>query len=144
MKVPQVLPKSNQVEKVVFQESYFSIIHNQEDNWLYVSWQDNQTEETLLRGSEHMLKWVKSTGSTKLINDSSNFTQTWPNLINWWAENYAPRLQEAGLEYFAWIYGDKNVIKPTADAILQKEKSDILVMVFDNLKTAETWLRSVR
>jgi|SRR5688572_7812350 len=144
MKVPQVLPKSNQVEKVVFQESYFSIIHNQEDNWLYVSWQDNQTEETLLRGSEHMLTWVKSTGSTKLINDSSNFTQTWPNLINWWAENYAPRLQEAGLEYFAWIYGDKNVIKPTADAILQKEKSDILVMVFDNLKTAETWLRSVR
>ena len=144
MKVPQVLPKSHQIEKVVLQESYFSIIHNQEENWLFVQWKGDQTEETLLRGSEHMLTWVKKTGSTKLINDSSNFTQTWPNLINWWAENYAPRLQEAGLEYFAWIYGDKNIIKPTADAILQKEKSDILVMVFDNLKTAETWLRSIR
>ena len=131
-------------DKLILDKSFVSIYYNATENWLYIQWKGDQTEETLLRGSEQMLECVKSTGSTKLINDSSNFTQTWPNLINWWAENYAPRLQEAGLEYFAWIYGDKNIIKPTADAILQKEKSDILVMVFDNLKTAETWLRSIR
>ena len=144
MKITPVLPKTSQSEKVILKESYFSITHNQEDNWLYILWEGEQTEETLLRGSEHMLTCVKSTGSTKLINDSSNFTQTWPKLINWWADNYAPRLQAAGIEYLAWIYGDNNIIKPTADAILKKEKSDILVMVFDNLRTAETWLRSVR
>ena len=33
--------------------------------------------------------------------------------------------------------------KELADALLQKEKSEILVMVFDNLKTAEIWLRSM-
>ena len=131
-------------EKLILEKSFVSIYYNATENWLYIQWKGDQTEETLLRGSEHMLTCVKSTGSTKIINDSSNFTKTWPNLVNWWANVYSYRLQEAGIHFFAWIYGDQNIIKPTADAILQKEKSEILVMVFDNLKTAEIWLRSVR
>ncbi len=131
-------------EKTILEESYLSISYNEAENWLYVDWKKDQTQEQLLTGVEQLLDCVKQTGSTKIINDSSNLNTSWPHLIDWFAYEYAPRLQHAGIEHFAWIYNDGNIIKPTADAILQKEQSEIIVMVFDNLRTAEIWLRSIR
>lgn len=131
-------------ERSLIDESYISISYNTAENWLYVLWKGDRTKENLLRGSEQLLNSVVSTGTNKIINDSSNLTKPLPDVVDWFAHVYAPQLEKTGIEYFAWIYDDQNVIKPTADSILQKEKSDIIVMVFDKVQTAETWLRSVK
>lgn len=131
-------------EKVLLAESYITVTQNEAENWLYCKWQGNRTAENLVKGAEQLLACIKATGTHKLINDSTELTTSVPDIEDWIAVNFAPRLQEAGIHYFAWIYNDENLIKNFADSVLRKEKSDILVMVFDNLKTAEIWMSSVQ
>jgi len=137
-------PEQTETEKVILAEKHFTVTHNVAENWLYCKWKGERTAEKLIKGAEQLLECVKTTGCRKLINDSSELAQSVPDLVDWIAVNFAPRLQEAGIQYFAWIYNDQNKIKNFADSVLSKEKSDILVMVFDNLKTAEIWLGSVQ
>ena len=144
MKITELPTSLSPVEKVILKESFVSISHNETENWLYIFWEGERTSETLMQGAEILLKCVQETGCTKIINDSSAFSNAWPNLIDWFAIQYAPRLQAAGVQYFAWIYDDQNLTKLAADAILEKEKSDIIVMVFDKVNTAKTWLRAIR
>ena len=131
-------------DKFILKKDFVTVTNNEAENWLYVLWSGERTQETLLSGAELLLECVRTTGANKIINDSSDSKNAWPNLIDHFALHFAPRMQEAGVQYFAWIYDDKNVTKHSADAILQKETSDILVMVFDNVRNAEIWLRAVR
>lgn len=144
MKITETPISLSPAEKVILKESYVSVTHNAEENWLYILWQGERTSQTLMQGAETLLHCIKETGTTKIINDSSASLNAWPNLIDWFAVQYAPRLQAAGIQYFAWIYDDKNVTKQAADAILKKERSDIIVMVFDKVQNAKTWLQAIR
>jgi hypothetical protein len=128
---------------LLFQESYISIYYNKVEKWLYVQWHGERTNETVMNGAEQMIRLAQETKAHKLINDSTDFTNQWPNLIEWVADNVAPRLEEAGVQFLAWIYNDQNPTKIAADEILKREQSEIIVMVFDNLQTAETWMRSI-
>lgn len=135
--------KTSEQDILLFQESYVSIYFNKVEKWLYVHWQGERTVETLMNGAEQMIRLAKETNSHKIINDSTDFTNQLPNVIDWVADSVAPRLEAAGVHFLAWIYNDQNPTKIAADEILKREKSDIIVMVFDNLQTAETWMRSL-
>jgi hypothetical protein len=143
MRNSKLTPNLARIEKTLLQKSYLIISHNITDNWLYVKWKGERSKENMMEGAEFMLQFVEETGCHKIINDSTEYTQAWPNIIGWVADEFVPRLEKAGIQYFAWIYDDKNLAKVPADAILKREKSDIMVMVFDNVPTAETWLRSI-
>ena len=96
MKITELPISLSPVEKVILKESFVSISHNETENWLYIFWEGERTSETLMQGAEILLKCVQETGCTKIINDSSAFSNAWPNLIDWFAIQYAPRLQAAG------------------------------------------------
>lgn len=128
---------------LLFEASYVSIYYNNVEKWLYVHWQGERTVETLMNGAEQMIRLAKETKAHKLINDSTDFTNQLPNIIDWVADNVAPRLEAAGVQFLAWIYNDQNPTKIAADEILKREQSEIIIMVFDNLQTAQTWMRSI-
>lgn len=130
-------------DTLLFKESYVSIYYNKVEKWLYVHWQGERSAENLMYGAEQMIRLAIENKCHKVINDSSEVTNQLPNTINWLADNYAPRLEAAGVQFLAWIYNDKSPAKLAADAVLKREQSDIIVMVFDNRQTAETWMRSI-
>jgi hypothetical protein len=140
---PKLKLSTSEQDTLLFQEPYVSIYYNKVEKWLYVYWQGERTIETLKNGAEQMIRLAKETKAHKIINDSTDFTNPLPNVTEWVADSVAPRLEAAGVQFLAWIYNDQNPTKLVADEILKREQSDIIIMVFDNLQTAETWMRSI-
>ncbi|KAA9326057.1 hypothetical protein [Adhaeribacter soli] len=99
--------------------------------------------ESFQDGSARILHFLQQTGVHKMILDSSTYQgETLAEIIAGGTE-FARKLADAGLEYMAWIYGDKSLAQSTADEILAREKTDVVVLNFDNVRLAEIWLRSL-
>ena len=127
----------------LFREDFLTLYLNKSDNWIYADWTGFQTNETIKNGSEHLLQAILDSGVHKLINDNTHLTGMKANAVEWLALNFAPRLQTAGLQYLSWIYKTNSFSEASADLVLSTSKTDIIVIVFDNVAMAEKWLRSV-
>ncbi len=128
---------------LLYQKDFLRIYYNTINHWVYADWVGYQTTETIKTGAELLLKAVAETQSYKLINDNTNLTGMKANAVEWLSKDFSPRLYKAGLQYLAWIYKTRSLSEPSADDVIAQSKSDIIVIVFDNVATAETWLKSV-
>jgi hypothetical protein len=90
-----------------------------------------------------VLQAIKDTHNHKLINDNTHLAGMKANAVEWLALEFAPRLEAAGLQYMSWIYKTDSISESSADSVLGLSKTDILVIVFDNIGMAEKWLRTV-
>lgn len=131
-------------QKLLFQEDFVTIYHNVPEGWIYADWTGFQTNHTIKTGAELLLQAIEETQVYKLINDNTHMTGIRANAIEWLAMDLAPRLQNAGLQYVGWIYKTNSFTEASADNVLGLSQTDIIVIVFDNVSTAEKWLRSVR
>ena len=137
-------PPSLATQSLLYKKDYLAIYHNSKDAWIYADWMGHQTNHTIKEGSEKILELVQGKRIHKLINDNTHLTGIRANAIEWLALDLAPRLQKAGLQYIGWIYKTNSLGEVSADHVLSLSQTDIIVIVFDNVLTAEKWLRSVR
>jgi hypothetical protein len=132
-----------QTHTLLFSNTHISIFHNKDHNWLYCRWEGERTLESFVNGSEHILYYLQDTRVHKMILDSSTYQgETLDEIIAGGTE-FARQLADAGLEYLAWIFGENSLAQSTADEILAREKTEVVVLNFDNLRLAEIWLRSL-
>lgn len=127
----------------LFADNIISIFYNQDAAWLYSRWEGERSLQNLVSGGNQILHYLKETGSNKMILDSTNFLGKTEEVIINEGTEFARRLSEAGLEYMAWIFGDTSLIQTTADQILTRETTEVIVLNFDNIRLAEIWLRSL-
>ncbi|HSI90767.1 MAG TPA: hypothetical protein VK927_06585 [Adhaeribacter sp.] len=129
---------------LLFQADYISIYNNTLEGWLYAQWKGTRTQENAMQGVEQILHYLNDTGSRKIIIDSRLSKNSLLDVVDWVSKVVAPKLEATGLEHLAWIYSDNNHARPLADAILAKDKTNIIVLVSDKIETAETWLRTLK
>ena len=128
--------------ELLLEERFISIYYDKDNCWIYANWNGDQTKESVIYGCERMLTFLKEYNCQKILNDNTEVTSNWSDAAEWVANEWFPRMSDAGLRYFAWVYATNSASKQATDKTLAQAKSSIAI-TFDDKATAETWLRSV-
>ena len=111
-----------------------------QDQWLFAEWIGKQNFHTVTSGCEILLEALKEYNCKKVLNDNSLVTGTWSEAAEWGAEDWFPRMEQAGLKYFAWIYSPDYYSQMSMDKTLQLFKNTTIV-TFPDKSSASEWLR---
>jgi hypothetical protein len=116
-----------------------SIGHDAQNQWLYVDWRGEHTQESSQAGCMLMLDSLRAFPCHKILNDNSNITRTTVQLTlwgAWWLEE----MERAGLQYVAWVYPrDFAARQVTEETVLRIVRP--MVGTFDDVATAYMWLQ---
>jgi hypothetical protein len=66
--------------EVLFEESNFEIGYNQETKVLHVSWKGEQNVQSIKRGCEKILEFMKARDCIKVQNDNVLASQPWQSV----------------------------------------------------------------
>ena len=125
--------------KYILYEDFVTIEYIDQFHWLYADWRGYQTEHSIRTGCEKMLQALISYQCSKVLNDSRNVVGIWTP-ASAWVGNWLPRMKEAGLEYFAWVYSPGAMSRVTTDESIKNIDVSIVVKTFEEIEAAKKWL----
>ena len=125
-----------------FKQPFIIISFDKQNNWLIAEWSGIQTVKTIMEGGEMILKYLKETKSTKVLNDNRKVVGTWTPASEWTTEVWMPQMLEAGLKHFAWIKSKDVFSKFSIDKVSNKSDKSI-VRITNTLEDAVEWLKYV-
>jgi hypothetical protein len=128
--------------KILVLEPFITIQYRFDFGGLYVDWTGDQSKESVIQGCELMLECLKSEKCRKILNDNSNVTSIWSDASEWVARDWFPRMSEAGMDYFAWVYSPNVYSKLSTDKTLAYTPKS-LIIPFYSVASAEEWLKAV-
>ncbi len=117
------------------------IQYHPQKKWLYTKWIGRQNFQTVTSGCEVMLESLEKYKCSKVLNDNALVTGTWSEASEWGAKNWFPRMEAAGLKYFAWIYSPDYYSQMSTDKTLVLFKNTTIFTFSDKL-SATQWLQS--
>ncbi len=129
--------------RILLEEPHITIIHNLENDWLYVNWSSEQTKETVMRGCQQMLEFLKRERIQKVLNDNSQVSTIWSDAAEWGAKVWFPSMYAAGCCYFAWVYSPNIYSKLSTDFTLSFPIPHLIIATFDDIETGKGWLKAV-
>ncbi|AYA38053.1 hypothetical protein D3Y59_14000 [Hymenobacter oligotrophus] len=129
--------------QLLFQAATIEIQFDPLNDWLYVNWLGNQTEESVRAGATKILEYVQQERTRKVLNDNSYVTGMWGGAAEWIGQELMPALSAAGLEYAAWVYSPDIYSRLSTDSSLQHVTGGVIVLPFDDVATAGSWLRQM-
>ena len=111
-------------------------------NCLHVQWLGHHDADTALEGCKNILELVRTTNSTRLLNDSSEAFGEWRELAQWIGATFVPQLQAAGIEAIAWVNAmDWPARSCVASSMHYLREPAVVAFEFDELDAAHEWLR---
>ena len=125
----------------VLQLKNLIIKYNVTDHWIDAEWIGKQNFNTVTSGCEIMLEALKEFKCVKVFNDNTLVTGTWSEASEWGAADWFPRMEQAGLRYFAWVYSKDYYSQMSTDKTLVLFKNTI-IYTFSEKESAFSWLRS--
>jgi len=129
--------------KPLLQESSVAAYYDTVNNWFYLSWFGEQRLKARMQAFDQVLDYFKVAQCTKILNDNSRNTTTWADCALWLTTDWLPRAEQNGLRTMAWVYASDPAVRKSAEEMLSRLKSKIIIIPFDQLEDAEAWLHSV-
>ena len=120
---------------------FLTIEYNAIDDYLYADWNGAVTLEGMKQGYEQILYFLQREHGHKLLDDHLDVEGLWAELADWFAYDWHPRAEAAGLQYHAAVYSQNYFSKLSTDKAIKMVKSGI-VKGFDAKTNAEGWLNS--
>lgn len=120
---------------------FLTIEYNAIDDYLYADWSGAVTAKGMKQGYEQILYFLQREHSHKLLDNHYNVQGMWAELADWFAYDWHPRAEAAGLEYHAAVYSQDHFSKLSTDKAIKMVKSGI-VKGFDTVENAQGWLNS--
>jgi inorganic triphosphatase YgiF len=121
------------------------IYHSPEHKYLLAEWLGHHNSESVHRGCQVLLQQVHRTGSTHLLNDSSEAFGEWQELTVWIGSVFAGQLQQAGIEAIAWVNAmDWPARNCVASSLHYMAKPFVASFDFDQVEEARHWLLETR
>jgi hypothetical protein len=65
--------------EILFEESNIEISYNPEAKTLHVNWKGHQTLDSMNRGCEKILEFMKARECCKVLTDNTMLSETWYN-----------------------------------------------------------------
>ncbi len=125
----------------LYEDEYIEIQYDSKNHWIYSNWQNYQKLHTVQNGCEKMLAFLKEKNCTKVLNDNRLVKGTWSFASDWVAKDWFPKMVEAGLNQFSWIYSPDVFSKFSTDKSTQNTDGGI-IMTFNNVEEGKAWLKS--
>ncbi len=130
------------MEELLFSDKNIQIYYLDQDQWLYVNWVGFQTVRSVMDGCEQMLTLLKEKDCAKVLNDNTYVEGIWSGAARWGADSWFPRMREAGLEWFAWVYAQSVLSQLSTNKTLSLMEPHYIRTFYD-LEEAKDSLRSV-
>ena len=109
---------------------------------LICSWKGRQSEELIRRSGEIIYDlFQKQEGCTRILNDNTRKTGHFVHSIEYTAKNWFPRMIQAGLKRFAWVFSEDIFTELSASLAMPNEHLDV-IKVFNSYDEAMRWLLS--
>ncbi|MES2765896.1 MAG: hypothetical protein V4642_08515 [Bacteroidota bacterium] len=130
----------------LFESPEIDIEYDEDNKWLYVNWKGFQLVQSVKDGCEKMLEFVKEYKCEKVLNDNTLVKGIWAGAAEWGATNWFPRMKNAGVKQFAWIYSPSFFSKMSTDLTLDVASPQLLegefIKTFFSREDAENWLKN--
>ncbi|MEP6713402.1 MAG: PAS domain-containing sensor histidine kinase [Ferruginibacter sp.] len=120
----------------------YHIKYNKEDHWLEVDWIGFHNFDSVKSGCLQTLELLKKNNCTKVLNDNTNVLGNWSEAVDWGAGVWFPAMQQAGLQFFAWIYSPSTFSRLAAHKSLDVMVGTITTQFFTGLQEGKQWLKN--
>jgi hypothetical protein len=131
-------------DRYFFYEDFVSIEYSDQSNCIHADWKGYQTEQSVKDGCEKMLEAVSIYQCRKILNDNTNVIGIWTPASAWVGSNWLPRIKEAGVVCFAWVYSPSNMSRLSTDESLRNTMVTEMVHTFEDIETAKQWLTNCK
>jgi len=139
------LDLSNTIKPVVKHDDFYkdqsiTIAFNPAYHRLDVDWIGYQNYESVYKGGMMMLEMMRKNNCHKIVNDNRHVLGTWSDAADWARETWFPMMEQAGLEYFAWVYSNSAFSKLSAQKSADVTMGKVITQFFTDLQLAEDWI----
>ncbi|GAA4389008.1 hypothetical protein GCM10027048_32330 [Hymenobacter coalescens] len=121
---------------------FVSISYDLANDWLYVDWKAEQTEQPVRDNCLVLLELVKRHLVRRVLNDNRQVQTMWAAAAEWGGTVWFPALADAGVDYFAWIYSPHLYSRLSTDQTLAYTQRPV-VLTFEEYETAQRWLQAM-
>ncbi|MBF9236335.1 hypothetical protein I2I05_02900 [Hymenobacter sp. BT683] len=122
---------------------HVTISYDHLNEWIYADWHGNQDLASVQHGCREMLRFMVECRSSKVLNDNTRVTSMWSEAAEWGGTEWFPAMTDAGLKFFAWIYSPNVYSRLSTDLTLQFTPDAPVVGTFDDIATAQAWLKQL-
>ncbi|GAC1380699.1 MAG: hypothetical protein NVS3B25_30330 [Hymenobacter sp.] len=129
--------------QTLLEEPHITIAYDHLNEWLYADWHGDQDLASVQGGALEMLRLLRLQRCRKVLNDNTRVTSMWSEAAEWGGKEWFPAMEEAGLQYFAWVYSTNLYSRLSTDLTLQFTVGNPVVATFDDLDTAKAWLKQL-
>ncbi len=129
-------------DTILFKDTYLTLTLNKEICCIYANWVGYQTKQTVQEGCERILDEMVLHGCGKIMNDNTQVEGIWSSVAEWVGVDWFPRMRQAGMKHFAWIYSVSAFSRLSADKSLRFTYDTTVIEIFDSFAEADKWLRS--
>ena len=129
------------MEHFLHHETYIQISYNATEDWVLANWTGFQTVKSVKDGCEKILQCLTDESCHKVLNDNTHVEGIWSGAAAWVGAEWFPRMSQAGLQRFAWVYSPSVFSQLSTDKALNHTKGGF-VRTFYDMEEAKAWLRS--
>jgi CheY-like chemotaxis protein len=127
----------------LFAENFIEISFDPATEVLYANWKGYQSVASIRTGCESMLKFLSEKKLRKVLNDNTNVLGIWRSAADWMATDWFPRMKNAGMDSFAWVYSSSRLSQiSTDDTLAMLDAGKYGIKLFHEKAEAQTWLGS--
>ena len=130
--------------KSFYTDGQVNINYIKENKWIEASWKGFQNMESVQRGCLVMLDLLKKNDCAKVLNDNTNILGNRAEAAKWGGNIWFPQMQNAGLQYFAWVYSPDAFSKLAAEKSVDIMTGSVTSRFFNNITDAEEWLKGTK
>jgi CheY-like chemotaxis protein len=141
LQTPRLAEKGNSLIEL-YSDSYLAISYDKETLLLHANWKGYQSVESIQQGCERILESMVRYNAYWVLNDHTHVLGIWRFAAAWLANDWFPRMKQAGLRRFSWIYSPAKLSQVSTDATLALMNADAFgVKAFYDAAEALAWLR---
>ncbi len=126
--------------EVFYDEEDVTVYWDAAHGRIHVDWRNIPSDRTVQTGCEEMLKLLTQRRCAHVLNDNRNVVGPWNSSAQWVAENWFPRMLDAGLVKFAWLQSANSLSKFAARQSSAFHKDSGAIRLFESEEEALTWL----
>ncbi len=89
--------------QLLYETPYLTIQHDAANDCLFLMWRGHGPTQLIKPTSEIVLRQIRRTQSTSLLNDASLELDGWSEFISWFGQELYPKLSVAGIRALAWV-----------------------------------------
>ncbi|KAA3436207.1 hypothetical protein [Rufibacter hautae] len=127
----------------IFQDTYISITYDQKQQYINADWIGFQTKQSVQDGCERILEAMAEFHCYKVLNDNTHVEGIWSSAAEWVGSDWFPRMRQAGMVSFAWVYSPSMFSRLSTDKSLRFTYDTTGIEVFDSIGEAQRWLAAI-